>query len=121
MIEHTKIQVIYQGGVPAFVVLPFADFAREHPLEAEALQASKPWVPVGEGVPHEVVGKVVKEGLSYLRAWRAYLGLTQAEVAAKAGITQASLSEMESGDSKLRKVTKAKLAAAMGINPEQLA
>lgn len=120
MIEPTKIQTIYQGGVPAFVVLPFVDFAREHPEEARAIMASKLWTPEDDGVPHVVVGKVIKEGETYLRAWREYLGLTQTEVAERAGITQASLSQMESGVSKLRKATRIKLAAAMGINPEQL-
>ena len=120
MIEPTRIQTIYQGGVPAFVVLPFVDFAREHPQEAEAIKAAKLWIPEGGGVPHAIVGKVIKEGQTYLRAWREYLGLTQTEVAEKAGITQASLSQMESGESKLRKATRVKLAAAMGINAEQL-
>src|SRR5664279_647645 len=121
MIEPTKIQTIYQSGVPAFVVLPFVDFAREHPKEAEAIKAAlKPWIPEGDGVPHAIVGKVIKEGQTYLRAWREYLGLTQTEVAKKAGITQASLSQMENGDSKLRKATREKLAAAMGISAEQL-
>lgn len=120
MIEPTKIQTIYQGGVPAFVVLPFIDFAREHPVEAEAIKTQKPWIPEGDGVPHAIVGKVVKEGQTYLRAWREYLGLTQAELAMKAGITQAALSQMESGESRLRKATRVKLAAAMGITPEQL-
>ena len=120
MIEPIRIQTIYQDGVPAFVVLPFIDFAREHPKEAEAIKASKLWIPGGEGVPHAIVGKVIKEGYTYLRAWRDYLGLTQTEVAEKAGITQASLSQMERGESRLRKVTRVKLAAAMGINTEQL-
>jgi len=58
--------------------------------------------------------------MTLLRAWREYLGLTQAEVAEKAGITQSALSQMENGESKLRKATRIKLAAAMGINHEQL-
>lgn len=120
MIEHTRIQTLYQGGLPAFVVLPFSDFAREHPTEAEVIKAAKPWVPEGGGVPHTVVGKVIKEGQTYLRAWREYLGFTQAEIAEKAGITQAALSQMESGESKLRKATRVKLAAVMGLNEEQL-
>jgi len=36
------------------------------------------------------------------------------------GITQAALSQMESGEKKLRKVTLEKLAAALGINAKQL-
>jgi len=35
-------------------------------------------------------------------------------------ITQAALSQMESGESRLRKATLVKLAAAMGLNSEQL-
>lgn len=121
MIEPTKIQPIYQGGVPAFVVIPFADFAREHPKEAEAIKPLHPRVPAGEGVPHEVVAMHVDREITYLRAWREYLGLTQAEVAKRAGMTQAALSQMESGATKLRKATREKLAKAMGLNPEQLA
>ncbi|MDP2752638.1 MAG: helix-turn-helix transcriptional regulator [Rhodocyclaceae bacterium] len=55
-----------------------------------------------------------------LRAWREYLGLTQAEVAERAGITQAALFQMESGEVKLRKATREKLAKAMGLTTEQL-
>lgn len=120
MIELTKIQTIYQGGVPAFVVLPYADFAREHPAEAAQIKPLHPRIPEGELVPHEVVSMHIERGITYLRAWREYLGLTQAEVADKADISQAALSQMEAGESKLRKTTRAKLAAAMGINPDQL-
>ena len=121
MIEPTKIQTIYQGGLPAFVVLPFEDFAREHPKEAEAIKAERLWIPEGSGIPQAVVSAHIDQEITYLRAWREYLGLTQAEVAENAGITQAALSQMENGESKLRKATRVKLAAAMGINPEQLA
>jgi len=121
MIELTRIQTIYQSGMPAFVVLPFADFAREHPKEAELIKPKSPRIPDGDYIPNEVVGLTIKQDMTLLRAWREYLGLTQAEVAEKAGITQAALSQMESGDSKLRKATRIKLAAAMRINAEQLA
>lgn len=119
MIELTKIQTIYQGGMPAFVVLPFMDFAREHPKEAEAIKPIAPWIPA-TGVPQDVIGIYVDTDSTLLRAWREYLGMTQAEVALKVGITQASLSQMESGESKLRKATKEKLAAALGISASQL-
>lgn len=120
MIEPTKIQPIYQGGVPAFVVIPFADFAREHPVEAAQIKLQTPRIPEGDYIPHEVVGLHVQDGLPLVRAWREYLGLTQVEVAERAGITQAALSQMESGAVKLRKATREKLALAMGLNPEQL-
>ena len=120
MIELTKIQTIYQGGAPAFVVLPYVDFAREHPTEAAQIRPLHPRIPDGDAVPHEVVSKHIDQGITYLRAWREYLGLTQAEMAEKVGISQAALSQMENGDSRLRKATREKLARAMSINPEQL-
>jgi DNA-binding XRE family transcriptional regulator len=120
MIERTKIQTIYQGGVPAFVVIPFNDFAREHPLEAEQIKPLSPRIPAGDYIPHEVVDLHIEQEISIFRAWREYLGLSQAEVAGKAGITQAALSQMESGGKRLRKATREKLAAAMGITPGQL-
>jgi DNA-binding XRE family transcriptional regulator len=120
MIERTKIQAIYQGGVPAFVVIPFKDFAREHPLEADMIKPLTPRVPEGEYIPHEVVDLHVEQEISILRAWREYLGLTQAELAERAGITQAALSQMESAGKRLRKATREKLAAAMGLVSAQL-
>jgi len=54
------------------------------------------------------------------RAWREHLGQTQAEVAQRAGMTQAALSQIESGEHKARKATRAKLAAALGLKLEQL-
>jgi DNA-binding XRE family transcriptional regulator len=120
MIEPTKIQTIYQDGVPAFVVLPFADFAREHPVEAAGIPRPSPRIPEGDAVPHQVVDLHIEHEMSYIRAWREYLGMTQAEVAEKAGMSQAALSQMEAGGKRLRRTTLEKLAKAMGLNVSQL-
>lgn len=108
----TNIQIITQNGRPAFVVMPYEEYLRAFP--------ENPWVPEGDSIPHEVVGMTIKKGYSLIRAWREYLGLTQNEVAERMGITQAALSQMESGEKKLRKETIAKLAAALKLKPEQL-
>jgi transcriptional regulator with XRE-family HTH domain len=71
-------------------------------------------------VPNEVVGAVIEEDKTLVRAWREYLGLTQADLAQKAGITQAALSQIESGEHRIRKATREKLAGAMGITESQL-
>ena len=70
-------------------------------------------------IPHEVVGMVIKNGWNLLKAWRKHLGLTQTEVARRAGISQSALSQMERSD-KLRSETLEKLAKALGLNIEQL-
>lgn len=62
-----------------------------------------------------MAGAVIEGGKTPVRAWREYLGLTQEAVTMKAGITQAALSQIESGSHKIRKATREKLAQAMGI------
>lgn len=107
-----NIQIIKQNGHPAFVVIPYDEYIKTFP--------DKPWVPEGDLIPHEVVGLTIKKGFTLARAWREYLGMTQKEVADRMGITQAALSQMESGEKKLRKATLEKMAKAMGIALEQL-
>nr|WP_236872379.1 helix-turn-helix transcriptional regulator [Burkholderia territorii] len=69
-------------------------------------------------IPHEVVSATV-DGATLLRAWREYLGLTQAEVATRLGISQSAYAQQE-GSEKLRKSTREKIAAALGITDAQL-
>jgi DNA-binding XRE family transcriptional regulator len=111
MSTPTSIQFIMQDGNPAFVVIPYDEYIRMR----------GPFIPDdGESVPHEVVGLTIKKGYTLVRAWREYLGLTQKEVAERMGITQAALSQMESGEKRLRKATLEKLAAALGVGVAQL-
>jgi transcriptional regulator with XRE-family HTH domain len=71
-------------------------------------------------IPNEGVGAVIEGRKTTVRAWREHLGLTQQELAAKAGMTQAALSQIESGEHKTRKATREKLARAMGITTSML-
>lgn len=102
----TSIQIIHgNDGSPAFVVIPYADYIATHPRE--------------QLVPNEVVGLMVKDGLTPIGAWRRHLKLTQAQVAAKLGITQAAYAQQESA-ARPRKATREKIALAMGIGAELL-
>ena len=104
----TDVQIIKKDGKPAFAVIPYEDYLNLLPREEDAT------------VPHEVVGLVIKEGMNLVKAWRTHLGLTQREVAKRAGISQAALSQMEKRANELRTATLEKLAHAMGISPEQI-
>lgn len=95
-------------GKPAFVVMPYTDFVRQYARDRDL-------------IPNEVAGKMLVDNMPAARAWREYLGLTQAEVAERAGISQAALAQMESGEHKTRKATREKLAAALAITVGQLA
>lgn len=54
-----------------------------------------------------------------MRAWREHLGLNQAEVAARANMTQGAYAQMENS-SKPRRATLKKTAKAIGLTAEQL-
>jgi transcriptional regulator with XRE-family HTH domain len=69
-------------------------------------------------IPHDVVSRTV-DGATPLRAWREYLGLTQANVAIALGISQSAYAQQENSE-RLRKSSRVKIAAALGISDKQL-
>ena len=104
------VQIIRKDGIPLFVVIPYDEYLR---LIGETDIDSEPTI------PHEVVGLVIKNNWNLLKAWRKHLGLTQAEVAKRAGMSQSALSQLERSDN-LRSETLEKLARALGLTVEQL-
>lgn len=106
---HTDIQIIRQGGKPAFAVVPYNKWLELTESEDENIY-----------IPHEVVGYQLKQGLSLIAAWRKYLKITQKELAAKTGITQPAIAQIEKPDSKPQEKTIEKIALAMGLDVEQL-
>lgn len=72
-------------------------------------------------LPDEVVRLSTLEGRSLVRAWREHLGLTQCEVAARLGVSQSAYAQMERPAANLLHATLKKLAAALGVEVEQLA
>ncbi len=109
MSVHTDIQIIRQGGKPAFAVVPYDKWLELTGSEDENIYT-----------PHEVVGYQLKQGLSLIAAWRKYFKITQKELAAKTGITQPAIAQIEKPDSKPQAKTLAKIALAMGLDVEQL-
>jgi DNA-binding XRE family transcriptional regulator len=104
---HTDIQIIHDSnGAPAFVVLPYADW-----LAGRDRQESL--------VPNEVVNLTFDNDWTPMRAWREHLGLTQAEVASRANMTQGAYAQMEKS-AKPRRASLKKIAKAMGLTVEQL-
>lgn len=103
MSAPTNVQIINGAdGHPAFVVIPYADYVRSHPQD--------------DLLPNEVVGYMVKQGLSIIAAWRQHLGLSQQEVADRIGISQSAYAQQEQA-ARPRLETRHKIAAAFGIAP----
>ncbi|AOI96476.1 helix-turn-helix domain-containing protein [Burkholderia sp. LA-2-3-30-S1-D2] len=97
MNARTNIRIINgSDGAPAFVVIPYADYMAQH----------------------EVISATI-DGATPLRAWREHLKLTQADIAARLGISQSAYAQQERSE-KLRKSTREKVAAALGITAAQL-
>ncbi len=97
------------NGEPEFVVIPYQVF--QHMTRAIAEEEAV--------IPNAVVEKTVLEGIGIIRAWREYLGLTQAEVAARMKISQAAYSQFETAK-KMRQASRKKIAYALGLDVRQL-
>ena len=107
MNTHTDIQIIHgRDGAPAFVVMPYADWLAIRDREKSL-------------VPNEVVNLTFDHDWTPMRAWREHLGLTQADVAGRAGISQAAYAQMENV-AHPRPATLKKISLALGLAVEQL-
>jgi DNA-binding XRE family transcriptional regulator len=92
-----------QNGTPEWAVLPYQEYLRiiekaemledirEYDLARKAIDAGEE-----ELVPAEIVYAIL-DGANPVRVWREYRGLSQQEVAQKAGISTAYLSQLETG------------------------
>jgi len=109
----TNHQVITHQGIPVAVVVPYEEYAAAFAGSAgqEATDAT---------VPHEVASRVLKEQISTIRAWREYLNLTQAEVAARMNISQPAFAQAEAPEAKPRIATLKKIAAALNLTVGQI-
>lgn len=103
----TNIQVIKgTDGKPEFAVIPYDEFIRVYVRDRNL-------------IPNEVVGMIIEQEMTPMRAWREHLGLTQTEIAKRLGITQAAYAQLEASQ-RPRKSTLQRVSAALGITPEQL-
>jgi len=107
-IEHQVITDL--EGAPMFVVVPYAEYLD--------LVTGRPDEEVF--LPLEVSRLANMEGKSLVRAWREHLGLTQAQVASRMEVTRAAFAQMESKTARLRTATLKKIAAALGVEWEQV-
>jgi DNA-binding XRE family transcriptional regulator len=109
MSRHTSHTILEKDGVPAFVVLPYEEYLALVSEQDDDLL-----------LPHEVVTAHGLDGKSLIRAWREYKGFTQAQMAARLGVSQSAYAQMERPRANLRAATLKKLAYALEVEVGQL-
>jgi DNA-binding XRE family transcriptional regulator len=97
-----SVQCIQREGQPEFAVLPYEMYlllvedaemladVRDYDAAMQAVAQDE------ELIPAEVVYAIL-DGGNPIRVWREHRGLSQGELAAKAGISPSYLSQLESG------------------------
>ena len=106
MNAHTNVQIIQQGGKPAFAVLPYEEYL--------SLSDNKVYF------PQEVVDLMIDKNLSLYSAWRKYLGFTQIDLAEKLAVSQTRISDIEKKPETVTLKTQKAFAKALGISYKQL-
>ena len=101
-----NIQLIERDGKPEWAVLPYEEYLAllEQAEELEDIRdydAAKAALERGEDelIPGEVVYAIL-DGENPIKVWREYRGLTQQQLADKAGISKPYLSQIETGKRK---------------------
>jgi DNA-binding XRE family transcriptional regulator len=116
------VQVIEQDGEPRFAVVPWKDWcaiaaALEDQADADLVARSEARIAAGEEtIPGEVVNAILLEGATPLAAYRKWRGLKQVELAARAGLNQAYVSELEAGKKTPSLEALQDLAAALDLD-----
>jgi DNA-binding XRE family transcriptional regulator len=116
-----KAQIIKKNGQPEYAVIPYADYLRlleafEDKADAAAVAEFQEAYRAGREllVPAEILRREL-EGESPVKLWRDYRGLTQQELADRAGISKPYLSQIESGKRQGTVETLAAIARALDV------
>ena len=117
-----RAQFIEKDDRPEWVVVPYEDYrqliaAKEMLDDIVAFDAAL--AADEEEVPHAVVQQLI-EGKSPVRVWRDHRGLTQEDLAARAGIAKGYLSQIESRKRTGSTKVLAALAEALHVGIEDL-
>jgi len=120
-------QIINKDGKPEYAVVPIDEYhalleVAEDLDDLVAFGSAVREMEVGyhELVPHEIAKRLVSGGQRPLKVWREHRGLTQADLATQAGISQAQIAQMESGKREGKVSVLRKLADALEIDLDDL-
>ncbi len=120
-----KRQVIFDGsGQPAFAVIPWREYEHLAGEDAEALLSDEALYDLAEAAneesfPLDVVKRLLA-GENPIRVYRNHRGITQTELATKAGINAVYLSQIETGKRTGSAKTLTALAKALNVTVDDL-
>ena len=120
-----SVQLILREGQPEYAVLPYDVYLRlveDAEMLADVRDYDEAMKRIAEGeelVPAEVVYALL-DGSNPIRVWREYRGLSQAELAAKAGISASYLSQLEAGKREGRVEILSAIASVMDVSLDDL-
>lgn len=100
------------------VVITEAEYSRLRELSEEArdvadAKAIADRIKTEGTMPAAVLDAVLDRGITAVKAWREYRGLTQAELARRTGVSQPCIGKIENGAVYGRPATRKALAAAL--------
>ena len=121
----SKVQYIPQDGEPLFAVVPIEYYKilianSVHDHDDRTVHEIMNAIDTGEETfPDDFVGRLIETD-SPLREWRKYRGMTQVELAAASGLTQAAIAQIETAKRNPTVETARKFADALNCDIDDL-
>jgi len=120
-------QIIEKNGKPEYAVVPIDEYQQLLEVEEDldeliAFDSAVREMEAGydEFVPQGIAKRLVSGNERPLKIWREYRGLTQTDLAAQAGLSQAQIAQMESGKREGKVLVLRKLADVLKIDLDDL-
>ena len=121
----SKVLYIPQDGEPLFAVVPIEDYKllianSAHDYDDRTFREIMNAIDAGEETfPDDFVGRLIETD-SPLREWRKYRGMTQVELAAESGLSQAAIAQIETAKRNPTVETARKFADALNCDIDDL-
>ena len=120
-----SVQVIEKNGQIEWAVVPYPEYQKlldawEMLEDIRAYDEAKTNLAVGEELIPSKVAYALLDGKNPIHVWREYRGLTQQQLAEKAGISKPYLSQLESGKRSGTTHMLKKIAQALQVSLEEL-
>lgn len=116
--EKIPYQIIEHDGKPAYVLVPYEDYQGSLKTDEQLLDEARTH-DTGTRYPHDVTWRLVN-GDNPIKVIREWKGLSQADLADKAGVSVNFISMLETGRRPLTAKTALALAHAMAVDADVL-